>query len=98
MDAAELRAELAEEQRELRWSITWTVLTGVGLAAGLVAGWTGLDAVMVPIDEVVVARWGDEVVDLLSRLDPSRPLIAVGSDGAISAVVPPRRIREVLEI
>ena len=61
-------------------------------------GWTGLDAVMVPIDEVVVARWGDEVVDLLSRLDPSRPLIAVGSDGAISAVVPPRRIREVLEI
>ena len=46
MDAAELRAELAEEQRELRWSITWTVLTGVGLAAGLVAGWTGLDAVV----------------------------------------------------
>jgi Zn-dependent protease len=60
--------------------------------------WTTLESVMVPLADVVVAEWGDEVVDLLARIDPSNPVIAVGSPEGITAVVPPRRIRQVLEI
>jgi Zn-dependent protease len=60
--------------------------------------WTVLESLMTPLDRVVVAEWGDEVVDLLARIDPADPVIAVGSATGIAAVIPPRRIRQVLEI
>ena len=58
------------------------------LLADIMTGW----------DSVVVARPEDLVVSVLDRIDPHRPLIVVPCGAAVSAVVPPSRLRARLGI
>jgi Zn-dependent protease len=56
-----------------------------------------LDTLMVPFSQTAQAGPDDDLSSVLPRLNPLRPLVTVWNDGKLLGVVPPKRLRQLLE-
>ena len=53
-----------------------------------------LDSLMVPFSQTAQASPDDDLSSILPRLDPLRPVVTVWSDGKLSGMIPPARLKE----
>jgi Zn-dependent protease len=59
--------------------------------------WTMLTQLMFPFNRLAKADPDDELASVLPHLNPLRPVVTVWRDGRLLGIVPPARLREVLQ-
>jgi hypothetical protein len=56
--------------------------------------WVMLTQMMLPFDRTARAAPDEDLVAVLPRLNPARPVVTVWEDDRLIGMVPPRRLRE----